>query len=120
MSILDDLEEAWREAEEIEEYKDGDILITKLGDAMFNVYTAMGTYSVADPSATRRHQRAQVAVDGDVFALAAEYRDDPDYGRHVFTRSSHMEGVWVDEEGSACTLNELQKIRPLKDEGEYL
>lgn len=120
MNILDDLEEAWQEAEEIEEYREGDILITKLGDEIFNVFTTTHGSRVADPSITRRYKRARIVVDDDVLALAAEYRDDPGYGRHVFTRSAHADVIWVDEEGSECRLDELQKIRSLKDEGEYL
>lgn len=119
-SILDDLEEAWQKAEKIDVYRPGDVLITKLAGDVFNVFTATISYTNVDPNLTRRYQRAPVVVEDDVIALIAEYRDDPGYGRHVFARSSHLEGIWVDEEGSQCTLVELQKIRPLKDEGEYL
>ena len=120
MSILDDLEEAWREAEEIKEYRKGDVMISKIADETFNVYTTQSSAKVVDPSTTRRYGRARIVIDGDVFALAAEYRDDPGYGRHVFTRYAPSEGIWIDDEGSEVTLDELQKIRALRDEGEYL
>ena len=55
-----------------------------------------------------------------LFRSIAEYKDYPGLGRHVFTRSGSAESVWEDDEGSRCTLDDLQNIRAVKDEGEYL
>lgn len=119
MNLIEDLEKAWEEAEPTSEFQSGDVVILKdVRD--ITVFTVESPFIVSGPSTFRRHSKAPVVVGGDVFALIAEYEDDPKYGRHIFTRSPWKEGVWVDEEGAECTLDELQNIRAAKDEGEYL
>lgn len=120
MSLIEDLEKAWEEAEKIEKCQAGDILISHDGLSRFNVYTAEVNFAVGNIDTIRRYKKAPVVVDDDVIALIAEYKDYPGLGRHVFTRSGSAESVWEDEEGSRCTLDDLQNIRAVKDEGEYL
>lgn len=119
MNLMDDLEKAWDEAVVSNNFRKGDVVVYKENGGI-TAFTVNSPFVVGGPSTFRVHSRATVEVGGDVLAVIAEYKDYPGYGRLIFTRSNSEEGVWLDEEDSRCTLDDLQNIRAVRDEGEYL
>lgn len=120
MSIdFDSIEEAWNEADEVEEIRVGDHFITRETSMLYRVGVADTNEENLDGS-VRRLKRAEVLISPEAFGVIAAYANDPGYGRFMFQRAFWDENLWISDEGSECFLDELVNIRVIMDDGEFL
>lgn len=122
--LMYDLAVKWSEGDKVDTLNIGDTVIVNNPKVpsftVMEVSTQFLKDGLTEYHDVRRIRRAPVEIGEDVFAIIAEFKAEPEYGRWMFQRTDWDEDMWINLESTAVTLNDLTNIRAVKDEGEFL